>query len=269
FRSRSPDRTLRHAGRCDELREPARPSARTLLVRHQSCGSRPGPCRHDCRRRVGQRHAAAHRPGRVAVRRDRAVGAGALSWRVRLPAVLQGKAGIRAVTLFGRRHHTAALQAIDRARIGMAVAPDVMQDSNDVIVIGAGLAGLVAATEIANAGKRVLILDQEPEQSLGGQAFWSFGGLFFVNSPEQRHMGIRDSPALALSDWVGTEGVSPDVDRWPRRWAEAYVDFAGGEKRAWLHAMGMRWFPVVGWAERGGYGYVGQAKYVPRLHVSG
>jgi predicted oxidoreductase len=93
--------------------------------------------------------------------------------------------------------------------------------SIDVIVVGAGLAGLVAAAEITDAGKRVLILDQEPEQSLGGQAFWSFGGLFFVNSPEQRRMGIRDSPALALSDWVGTAGFDRDVDRWPRRWAEA------------------------------------------------
>jgi predicted oxidoreductase len=143
-----------------------------------------------------------------------------------------------------------------------------MQDSVEVIVVGAGLAGLVAATEIADAGKRVLILDQEPGQSLGGQAFWSFGGLFFVDSPEQRRMGIRDSPALALSDWVGTAGFDRDVDRWPRRWAEAYVDFAGGEKRAWLHAMGMRWFPVVGWAERGGYGSVGHGNSVPRFHVT-
>jgi predicted oxidoreductase len=132
-----------------------------------------------------------------------------------------------------------------------------MRDSFDVIVVGAGLAGLVAATELADAHKRVLILEQEPEQSLGGQAFWSLGGLFFVNSPEQRRMGIRDSHALALGDWLGTAGFDRDVDRWPRRWAEAYVDFAGSEKRAWLHAMGMRWFPVVGWAERGGYGSVG------------
>jgi predicted oxidoreductase len=144
----------------------------------------------------------------------------------------------------------------------------MMQDSSDVIVVGAGLAGLVAATEIADAGKRVLILDQEPEQSLGGQAFWSFGGLFFVNSPEQRRMGIRDSHALALSDWMGTAGFDRDVDRWPRRWAEAYVDFAGGEKRPWLHGMGMRWFPVVGWAERGGYGSVGHGNSVPRFHIT-
>ncbi|MBB5359488.1 hypothetical protein HDE76_002717 [Rhodanobacter sp. ANJX3] len=143
-----------------------------------------------------------------------------------------------------------------------------MSRSTDVIVIGAGLAGLVAATELTDAGKRVLVLEQEPEQNLGGQAFWSFGGLFFVDSPEQRRMGVRDSPALALSDWMGTAGFDRDEDLWPRRWAEAYVDFAAGEKRTWLHAMGMRWFPVVGWAERGGYGAIGHGNSVPRFHVT-
>jgi hypothetical protein len=140
--------------------------------------------------------------------------------------------------------------------------------STDVIVVGAGLAGLVAATELADAGRRVVIVEQEPEQSLGGQAFWSFGGLFFVDSPEQRRMGVRDSHALALADWMGTAAFDRPEDHWPRRWAEAYVDFAAGEKRAWLHAMGMRWFPVVGWAERGGYGAIGHGNSVPRFHVT-
>src|SRR5687767_15909713 len=123
----------------------------------------------------------------------------------------------------------------------------VLTDSADAIVIGGGLAGLAAAAELADAGKSVILLDQEPEQNLGGQAFWSFGGLFFVNSPEQRRLGIRDSRELALTDWSATAGFDRDDDRWPRRWAEAYIDFACGEKRAWLHAQGMRWFPAVGW----------------------
>ena len=143
-----------------------------------------------------------------------------------------------------------------------------MRDGWDVIVIGAGLAGLAAATELADAGRRVLVLEQEPAQSLGGQAHWSFGGLFFVDSPEQRRMGVRDSHALALADWMGTSGFDRPEDHWPRRWAEAYVDFAAGEKRAWLHAMGMRWFPVVGWAERGGHGAWGHGNSVPRFHVT-
>jgi predicted oxidoreductase len=138
----------------------------------------------------------------------------------------------------------------------------------DVIVIGAGIAGLVATAELADAGRRVILLDQEPEQSLGGQAFWSFGGLFLVDSPEQRRLRIRDSRELALQDWLGTAGFDRPEDHWPRRWAEAYVDFAAGEKRAWLHAQGMRFFPVVGWAERGGYLATGHGNSVPRFHVT-
>ncbi|MFJ9647196.1 FAD-binding dehydrogenase [Streptomyces sp. NPDC101206] len=138
----------------------------------------------------------------------------------------------------------------------------------DVIVIGAGLAGLVATAELVDAGRTVILLDQEPEQSLGGQAHWSFGGLFLVDSPEQRRMRIKDSRALALQDWLGTAGFDRPEDTWPRRWAEAYVDFAAGEKRPWLHAQGVRFFPVVGWAERGGYGALGHGNSVPRFHIT-
>jgi predicted oxidoreductase len=131
----------------------------------------------------------------------------------------------------------------------------------DVIVVGAGLAGLVATAELADAGKRVILLDQEPEGSLGGQAFWSFGGLLFVDSPEQRRLRIKDSRDLALRDWLAYAGFDRDDDAWPRRWAEAYVDFAAGELRPWLHAQGMRWFPLVQWAERRG-------STVPRFHIT-
>ncbi|MGB9367195.1 MAG: FAD-binding dehydrogenase [Xanthobacteraceae bacterium] len=137
----------------------------------------------------------------------------------------------------------------------------------DAIVVGAGLAGLVAAAELADAGRRVIILDQEGEASLGGQAFWSFGGLFFVNSPEQRRLGVRDSRELALQDWLGSAGFDRAEDHWPRRWAEAYVDFAAGEKRAWLRQQGLKIFPIVGWAERGGYLATGHGNSVPRFHV--
>jgi predicted oxidoreductase len=143
-----------------------------------------------------------------------------------------------------------------------------MAEDADVIVVGAGLAGLVAATEIADAGKRVIVVDQEGEQSLGGQAFWSFGGLFLVDSPEQRRLGIKDSYDLALQDWMGSAGFDRDEDLWPRRWAEAYVAFAAGEKRGWLRAMGHRSFPVVGWAERGGYDAMSHGNSVPRFHVT-
>ncbi|WP_435194719.1 FAD-binding dehydrogenase [Streptomyces sp. NRRL F-5630] len=138
----------------------------------------------------------------------------------------------------------------------------------DVIVIGGGLAGLAATAELADAGRKVILLDQEPEQSLGGQAHWSFGGLFLVDSPEQRRLRIRDSHELALQDWMGTAGFDREEDLWPRRWAEAYVDFAAGEKRAWLRKRGVRLFPVVGWAERGGYDAGGHGNSVPRFHIT-
>ena len=138
----------------------------------------------------------------------------------------------------------------------------------DVIVVGAGLAGLVATAELISRGKRVILLDQENEANLGGQAFWSFGGLFFVDSPEQRRLGIKDSYDLALQDWMGTAGFDRDEDAWPRRWAQAYVEFAAGEKRSWLRERGLKIFPLVGWAERGGYGATGHGNSVPRFHIT-
>jgi predicted oxidoreductase len=133
--------------------------------------------------------------------------------------------------------------------------------SADVIVVGAGLAGLVTTAELVAAGRQVILVDQEPEQSLGGQAFWSFGGLFLVDSPEQRRMGIRDSRELAWQDWLDAAGFDRPEDEWPRRWAAAYVDFAAGEKRAWLKQLGVKLFPIVGWAERG-------FNSVPRFHIT-
>ncbi|MDX8491155.1 FAD-binding dehydrogenase [Mesorhizobium sp. VK22B] len=138
----------------------------------------------------------------------------------------------------------------------------------DVIIVGAGLAGLVAAAELAEAGKKIVVVDQEPEQSLGGQAFWSFGGLFLVDSPEQRRMRIRDSHDLALEDWLGTAAFDREEDFWPRQWAEAYVGFAAGEKRSWLMERGLKFFPVVGWAERGGGNASGHGNSVPRFHIT-
>ena len=138
----------------------------------------------------------------------------------------------------------------------------------DVLVIGWGLAGLVAATEAAAAGKNVIIVDQEPRTNLGGQAFWPFGGLFFVDSPEQRRMGISDSLDLARQDWFATAGFDREEDHWPRQWAEAYLQFAAGEKRAWLREKGVGFFPVVGWAERGGYTATGPGNSVPRFHIT-
>src|SRR5689334_7774340 len=139
----------------------------------------------------------------------------------------------------------------------------------DVIVVGAGLAGLVATAELADAGRRVVVLDQQGPADLGAQAFWSFGGLFLVDSPEQRRLGVKDSAELALADWFGSADFAADgSDRWGRAWAEGFVDFAAGDLRAWLHGQGVRWFPLVQWAERGGYLADGHGNSVPRFHVT-
>ena len=135
----------------------------------------------------------------------------------------------------------------------------------DLVMVGGGLSGLVVATEVAQRGKRVLLLEQEPY--LGGQAFWSFGGLFLVDSPEQRRLGVRDSVELAFQDWMGAAGYDREEDYWGRRFAEAYLEFAAGEKRAWLASLGVRFFPVVGWAERGGGLATGHGNSVPRFHI--
>lgn len=145
----------------------------------------------------------------------------------------------------------------------------------DVVIVGAGLAGLVAAHELATAGRSVVLLDQENEANLGGQAFWSFGGVFLVDTPEQRRIGIKDSADLAWSDWVGTAGWDrltddtggPGPDHWGREWARAYVEWAAGEKRAWLTGHGISFFPVVGWAERGDGTATGHGNSVPRFHI--
>ena len=122
--------------------------------------------------------------------------------------------------------------------------------------------------EATDRGRKVCIVEQEGEQSLGGQAFWSLGGLFFVDSPEQRLLGIRDTVSLARQDWMGSASFDRPEDYWPRRWAEAYLEFAAGEKRSWLYQQGVRWFPVVGWAERGGGLAHGHGNSVPRFHVT-
>ncbi|KAK1783386.1 FAD binding domain-containing protein [Copromyces sp. CBS 386.78] len=120
---------------------------------------------------------------------------------------------------------------------------------NPVIIVGTGLSGLVAAFELSRANIPVLLLDQEPRTSLGGQAFWSLGGLFMVNSSFQRRMGIRDSRSLALRDWLSSAQFDrlEKEDYWPRRWAEAFVDFATDDMEDYVKARGLGFLVNVGW----------------------
>ncbi|MFF3504454.1 FAD-binding dehydrogenase [Streptomyces sp. NPDC003247] len=194
------------------------------------------------------------------------------------PAAHPGPAAASSAGITRRHALTAAGGVLAGAALAQAAGPafaaTAASADADAIVVGHGLAGLVATAELAAAGRKVLLLDQEPETNLGGQAFWSFGGLFFVDSAEQRLMGIKDSKDLAWQDWLGTAGFDRGVDdpagqdHWAYRWAEAYVDFASGEKRSWLAGLGVQWFPVVGWAERGGGLADGHGNSVPRFHVT-
>ncbi len=166
--------------------------------------------------------------------------------------------------------------AVSGALLGMSTgsASAAADTAADAIVVGAGLAGLVATAELVAAGRRVLLVDQEPEASLGGQAFWSLGGLFFIDSVEQRAAGIKDSLELARADWFSNAGFDRGVDdpmgedHWGARWADAYLEFAAGEKRSWLAGLGMTWVPIVGWAERGGQLADGPGNSVPRFHLT-
>ncbi|MBJ8345447.1 FAD-binding dehydrogenase [Antrihabitans sp. YC2-6] len=144
-----------------------------------------------------------------------------------------------------------------------------MTEQADVIVVGAGLSGLVATHELVKAGRKVLVVDQENRNNLGAQAFWSLGGLFLVDTPEQRRLGIKDSYDLALQDWMGSAGFDREGDdHWGRQWAQAYVEFAATEKRQYVHDLGLRITPVLGWAERGGGNADGHGNSVPRFHLT-
>ncbi len=138
---------------------------------------------------------------------------------------------------------------------------------NDVVVIGGGLAGIVAALELLSAGKRVTVLDRDAEENFGGLAKESFGGIFLVGTPEQRRSGIRDTPELALRDWLsfGDFGRDDAAEHWPRRWAEAYVNDSYGEIYTWLKARGIGFLPLPLWVERGQHG---GGNSVPRWHVT-
>jgi uncharacterized protein len=137
----------------------------------------------------------------------------------------------------------------------------------DVIVVGAGIAGLVVTLELLeqfDTGKRILLVDRCRPEEVGGLAREAFGGMFMVDTREQRRSGIKDSVDLALEDWLRVaEFEAGDV--WPRRWAEEYVARARDEVGGWLKRYGVRFFPVVSWAERGVYG---DGNSVPRFHLA-
>jgi uncharacterized protein len=133
----------------------------------------------------------------------------------------------------------------------------------DVVVIGAGIAGVTAAIELLQRGRRVLLLDRDVEANMGGLAKESFGGLWFAGTPLQKRYGIRDGAEQGLRDWLAFAEFGPD-DHWPRAWAEAYVQRANAEIFDWLRGIGVQFMPMPLWVERGLHT---PGNSVPRWHI--
>jgi len=134
----------------------------------------------------------------------------------------------------------------------------------DAVIVGGGIAGITAAIELMNEGQKVLLIDRDVEEELGGLAKWSFGGMFFVDSPLQRRAGMKDSVDLALRDWLSVADFGPN-DVLPRQWAKQYVSTCTDHVYRWLtKEHGTRFFPVVHWVERGLHG---PGNSYPRFHM--
>ncbi|PCJ79957.1 MAG: FAD-binding dehydrogenase [Flavobacteriales bacterium] len=133
----------------------------------------------------------------------------------------------------------------------------------DVVIAGGGLAGMVSALELLNAGKKVILLDRAEESRFGGLAKESFGGMFFVNTPHQRKAGIKDDVNLALHDWHSFAEFDDDAN-WPKKWAELYVNSCTDEVYFWLKKHNIKFFPVVHWVERG---WNKPGNSLPRFHM--
>lgn len=135
--------------------------------------------------------------------------------------------------------------------------------SSDVVIVGGGIAGITAAIELLNLGQKVILFDRDLKENFGGLAKESFGGMFFVDTPQQRRAGIKDTPELALKDWHSVANFSDD-DIWPKKWAETYVYNCKEEVYEWLKKLGIKFFPVVNWVERGLFT---PGNSYPRFHI--
>jgi uncharacterized protein len=148
---------------------------------------------------------------------------------------------------------------------GPAWQPDAAAtEAPDAIVVGAGLAGLVCTLELLRNGHTVLLLDRCEPHEVGGLAREAFGGMFMVDSPEQRRSRIKDNERTALEDWLRIAEMGPE-EEWPRKWAEQYVTRARDDVGGWLREIGVRFFGAVNWAERGNFG---EGNSVPRFHLT-
>ncbi len=139
----------------------------------------------------------------------------------------------------------------------------MVSTESDILIIGAGIAGLVAAHECLEHGRSVTLVERHDETRVGGLARWAFGGMALVGTPLQKRLGVRDTPELALSDWHSFAEFA-DSDVWPMRWAEAYVEQSAERVFHWLRDKGLRFMPAVNWVERGDFV---PGNSVPRYHI--
>lgn len=138
------------------------------------------------------------------------------------------------------------------------------QYKSDVVIVGAGIAGITSAIELLNQGKSITLIDRDLSSEIGGLAKWSFGGMFFVDSPLQRRQGMKDSIDLALKDWLSVADFGPE-DILPKAWAKQYVENCTDHIYKWLHKEhDVRFFPVVHWVERGRFT---EGNSLPRFHM--
>ncbi len=139
----------------------------------------------------------------------------------------------------------------------------MQQYASEVLIVGGGIAGIAVALDLLDSDMTITLLDRDEESVFGGLAKESFGGMFFVDSPEQRRLGMKDSTELALRDWCSFAEFGPS-DVWPKAWAEAYVHRCTPDVYHWVRKHGIGFFPVVNWVERGEFR---PGNSLPRFHI--
>ena len=139
----------------------------------------------------------------------------------------------------------------------------MQQYASEVLIVGGGIAGIAVALDLLDSDMTITLLDRDEESVFGGLAKESFGGMFFVDSPEQRRLGMKDSTELALRDWCSFAEFGPS-DVWPKAWAEAYVQRCTPDVYHWVRKHGIGFFPVVNWVERGEFR---PGNSLPRFHI--
>ena len=131
------------------------------------------------------------------------------------------------------------------------------------LVIGGGIAGIVTALELLDDGQSVIIVDVDSPDRFGGLALWAFGGMALAGTPEQKRMGVEDSPALCLEDWVRFGELGED-ETWPLAWAKCYAEESLELVHDWVKSLGLKFMPAVNFVERGERI---KGNSVPRYHV--